>query len=98
MSSGNISGNGSTDWIAIADGDAGMVLDGDFDGGSITLEIRDQSGAAVAVPDGVFTAASARRLAFGGGAYVRFTMAGGGGGIDVNWTLLVGALSSVRLA
>ena len=97
MASGNISGNGSTDWIPISDGHAGMTLKGNFDSGTITVEIRDQFGGAVALPNGDFTADTAKILEFGGGVYVRFTMAGGGDGIDVNWSLFVGVLSSSRL-
>jgi hypothetical protein len=97
MASGQLTDNGSTDWVLIAAGEGLLFLSGDFGSGTATVESKSASGAAVEVTDGQFTAAACHSMQFLADVYVRITLTSATSP-ELDWEIRTTTKSGVRVA
>lgn len=77
MTTGTLTSNTSGDWVDLPEGDALLILDGGFGGGTAIVEVQQSDEeTAQAVTDASWTADVVRRLSFGGGCRIRVTLSG----------------------
>lgn len=89
MPAGTFTGNASTDWVTLPEGQALISLSGTFRSTTTKLQMLAADGStAIDITDGSWTAAVVTAVELGGGAKVRLTLSGSGSPIpDVDWEI-----------